>query len=110
MPKRIALGTLLGLGVAAPGRADLRYVMHTEARQVTLTEPVNAMLVMAADMVVRAMLPEGPSDSIYRVSDKGVRVEHTKASAMMPAGTVMLSLVDGTTIVINPHEKTYWQI
>jgi TonB family protein len=56
------------------------------------------------------MLPEGPTDSIYWISDKGTRVELMKASAIMPAGSVLLNLVDGTTVVMNPKDKTYWKL
>jgi uncharacterized protein DUF4412 len=111
MRSRSVLGAgLFFLALAVPSWADLHYTMHTEARQVTPTEPANAMMVMAGDMIVRTMLPEGPADSIYWVSDKGTRVELTKANAMMPAGSVLLHLVDGTTVVLNPKEKTYWRI
>jgi hypothetical protein len=68
------------LALAVPARADLHYTMHTEARQVTPTEDTNAMLVMAGDVLVRTMFPEGPADSIYWLSDKGMRIELTKAN------------------------------
>ncbi|HEV3216056.1 MAG TPA: hypothetical protein VGZ27_10060 [Vicinamibacterales bacterium] len=98
------------LALAVPARADLHYTMHTEARQVTPTEDADAMLVMAGDMLVRAMFPEGPADSIYWLSDKGTRIELTKANVMMPAGSVMLHLADGTMAILNPKDRTYWKI
>lgn len=96
--------------LAVPSWADLHYTMHTEARQVTPTEPANTMLAMAGDMMVQTMLPEGPADSIFWLSDKGTRIELTKANLMMPAGTVILHLADGTMALLNPKDKTYWKM
>jgi Domain of unknown function (DUF4412) len=113
MLKRVIVVSLFVATLAVPAssaRADLHYTMHTEARQITPTEPMNTFLVMAGDMMVKAMLPEGPADAVYWVSDKGTRVELTKANAMVPAGSVLLHLSDGTVVVMNPQDKTYWTI
>ena len=110
MLKRVAFAALILAASARPARADLHYTLHTEVRQVTPIEPVNPMRAMAGDIIVRTMLPDGPADSIYWISDRGTRVELTKANAVMPAGSVVLHLGDGTTVIMNPAEKTYWKI
>ena len=110
MLKHLIFGALSLFLAVVPARADLHYTLHTEARQVTPAEPVNPMLAMAGDIIVRTMLPDGPADSIYWISDRGTRVELTKANAVMPAGSVVLHLGDGTTVIMNPTEKTYWKI
>ena len=110
MLKNVVLGLLAVVTMAAPAGADLHYTMHTEARQIPTTEPVNPMSGMGADMLTRTMFPDGPSDSAYWVTEKGIRVELTKGNALMPAGAVLLQLGDGTMVVLNPSEKTYWKI
>ena len=100
MLKHLIFGALSLFLAVVPARADLHYTLHTEARQVTPAEPVNPMLAMAGDIIVRTMLPDGPADSIYWISDRGTRVELTKANAMMPAGSVVLHLGDGTTVIM----------
>jgi hypothetical protein len=101
---------VVALAFAAPLRADLHYTIHTEVHPITPTEPVNPMFVMMGDTLIRMMFPDAATDSTYWVSDKGIRVELTKANAMMPAGSVLLHLADGTTLVMNPKENTYWKI
>lgn len=110
MLRQVALGVFVAAAIAAPARADLHYTMHSEARQIPTADTVNPVFAMAGDMLISTMFPEGPNDSTYWVTDKGLRVELTKANALMPAGSVLLHLVDGTMLVLNPKEKTYWKI
>jgi Domain of unknown function (DUF4412) len=109
-PRHVITAAACVFALAVPSWADLHYTMHTEARQVTPTEPANTMFVMASDMMVQTMLPEGPADSIFWLSDKDTRIELTKANLMMPAGSVILHLADGTMALLNPKDKTYWKI
>jgi len=51
MLKNVVLGLLAVVTMAAPAGADLHYTMHTEARQIATTEPVNPMSGMGADML-----------------------------------------------------------
>jgi TonB family protein len=94
----------------APGWADLHYTMHTEAHPVTSDVPLAQMGAMAGDVIIKTMLPEGFSDTVFWVSENGTRAELTNATAMMPAGTVMLRLADGRLIVMNPGAHTYWKL
>jgi hypothetical protein len=110
MLKRIPAGLTLLILAAAPARADLHYTMRMEARKIPTSDAENPMFALAGDMMVQILLPDGPADSVYWIGEKGMRVELTKASSMMPAGSVMLRLADGTIVVMNPHDRTYWKI
>ena len=108
MLKHLIFGALSLFLAVVPARADLHYTLHTEARQVTPAEPVNPMLAMAGDIIVRAMLPDGAADSIYWISDRGTRVELTNATAVMPAGSVLLTgtgLVPGGDYTLLPGHR-----
>ena len=111
MLKQVVLGLAVVVAVAAPARADLHYTLHTEARQVPTADPVNPMFGMAGDILMRTMFPDGATDTTYWVvTDKGIRVELTKANAIAPAGAILLQLVDGAIIVLNPKERTFWKL
>jgi hypothetical protein len=104
---KILSAALLLLTFASPLRADLHYTLHTEAKPIATTEPANPFF---GDLLVRMILPEGATDSTYWVSDKGIRVELTKANVIIPAGSVLLHLSGGTTVVMNPQEHSYWKL
>ena len=109
--KATFVAAALLLTAAAPAFADLHFTIHTEARPVSTSEPVSPLLAMAGDMAIKALFPDGSSESTYWISDNGsTRVELTKANAMMPAGSVMLHLASGSTVIINPADKTYWTL
>jgi hypothetical protein len=108
--KRIPAGLTLLILAAAPASADLHYTMRMEARKIPSSDAENPMLAVAGDIMVQFLLPDGPADSVCWISEKGMRMELAKASSMMPAGSVMLRLADGTVVVMNPHDQTYWRI
>jgi len=110
MSHTIAAVILLVLAHAATAQAELRFVMRSEARTAATTDATasNSLMAMGADMFVKMIFPDGPAVSSYIVGPRGTRVELSQASAGMPAGTVMLSLPDGTSAVLNPSEQTYW--
>src|SRR3954470_20133227 len=101
----------LMLTTAAPAFADLHFTVHTEARPVSTSEAVSPFLAMAGDMLIKTMFPDGTSESTYWISNDGsTRIELTEGNAqlkMMPAGSVMLHLASGSTVIMNPTDKTY---
>jgi hypothetical protein len=105
----LALG-LMSL-VSAPLSADLKYTTHMEIKKSAAApaQPTNPMIGMMGDAVMKQMVPEGTADVLYLVGDKGARVEYLQAAMGQPAGTVMLVTPDGTLVVMNPKEKTYWK-
>ena len=111
MSHAIAVFILLVLAHAATVHAELRFVMRSEARKAATADAANLpnpMMAMGADMLVKMIFPEGPAVSTYIIGPRGARVELAQASAGMPAGTIMLSLADWTSAVLNPTEQTYW--
>ncbi len=96
---------------SATVRADLKYTTHMEVKKsdAAPAQPANPMIGMMGDAVMKQMVPEGAADVDYLVSDKGARIEYLQAAMGQAAGTVNLVMSDGTLIVLNPKEKTYWK-
>jgi hypothetical protein len=107
---RVGLAAFALLGYSAIARADLHYTMHTEMRQVPADQSLSPAMAAIAAMAAQAMLADGPTDVVYWMGEKGTRMEFTKGNALVPAHSVILRLADGTTVVMNPGDKTYWKL
>ena len=106
---QLLAAVVLVLVHAAVAQAELRYVMRSEPRKVDAAEPANPMIAMGAEMMMKTMFPEGATLTTFIVGPRGTRIEMGSPTAMMPAGTVMLRLADGTAAVLNPVARTYWK-
>jgi uncharacterized protein DUF4412 len=96
--------------VSAPLRAELKYTTHLEIKKTAPpAQPMNPMIGIMGDAVMKQMVPDGTADLVYLVGDKGARVEYLQAAMGMPAGTINLITLDGTITILNPKEKTYWK-
>jgi hypothetical protein len=112
MMRRLCVALLLVAGVGAPLRADLKYASRSEMKPSTEIDasPLNPLLAMIGGQLVQQMLPNGPADTMYIVSEKGVRTEYVKGGMNGQAeGTVTLLRDDGDFIVMTPKDKTYWK-
>ena len=92
--------------------AELKYTMHMELKK-SEAPPVqvpNPLLGMMGDALMRQIVPDGAADVIYLVGDKGARIEYMQPAMGQAAGSVNLARPDGTLIVMNPKEKTYWKM
>jgi len=109
--RRLSVALCLVAMVSAKLSAELKYTMHMELKKsdAAPAQPANPMLGMLADGVMRQMVPDGAADILYMVGDKGARIEYMQAAMGQPAGAVNLAQPDGTLIVMNPTEKTYWK-
>jgi uncharacterized protein DUF4412 len=92
-------------------RADLKYTTHMEIKKsdAVPAQPPNPMLGMLGEGVMKQMVPEGAADVEYLVGDKGARIEYLQAAMGQAAGTVNIITPDGSLIVMNPKEKTYFK-
>lgn len=108
---RLALALCFVAIASARPSAELKYTMHMELRksEAAPAQPANPLLGMVADGVMRQMVPDGAADILYLVGDKGARIEYMQSAMGQAAGTVNLAQPDGTLIVLNPKEKTYWK-
>jgi len=96
--------------VSTPLRAELKYTTHLEIKKTAApAQPMNPMIGIMGDAVMKQMVPEGAADLVYLVGDKGARVEYLQAAMGLPAGTINLITLDGTITILNPKEKTYWK-
>jgi hypothetical protein len=108
--RRIVVGIVMAGALAAPLRAELKYTMHLEAHKATVPVTVDPLLGMAADMIIGMLLPNGPTDTVCTVGDRGVRMESNKPVAGVPEGGYILQKPDGSMFVVDPAKKTYWKL
>jgi len=103
-------GLVVVASMSVPLRAELKYTMHMEIKKSAApAPPMNPMIGIMGDAVMKQMVPEGTADLVYLVGDKGARVEYLQAAMGLPAGTISLITLDGTIVILNPKEKTYWK-
>jgi hypothetical protein len=98
----------------ASGRAsaELKYTMRTEVQKAEkpASPAPSPMLAMMGEAMTKQLFPEGSATMVYILGDKGVRIELVNAAMGQPAGTVTLGQLDGTAVVLNPKDQTYWKM
>jgi hypothetical protein len=108
--KRALAALFLVAVVSAPLRAELKYTMRMEMKKSdNTTAPANPMLTMMGEQMMKQMLPNGSSEMIYIIGEKGTRMEFTQAAMGQPAGSVNIARPDGTLYVLDPQNRTYWK-
>lgn len=115
MGSRLIIATAIAallLGGADDAGAELKYTIHVESKKVepAAGQPVHPMIAMMSDNMIKELLPEGSADFVYTIGAKGSRLEYVQAAMGQPAGTVALSLADGTMVGLNTKEQTYWKM
>jgi len=112
MIRRLSVALALVAAIAAPLRADLKYTTHSELKPATVTDPqpVNPVLAMLGGPITQQLLPSGSADTVYIVTEKGMRTEYVKGGMNnQPEGTILLAMVNGDLIGLNTKDKTYWK-
>ncbi len=109
--KTQVIAILMSATLTVPLSADLKYTTHMQIEKAATAtdQPVNPMLGMMADAVMKQMVPGGEADVVYLVGEKGARIEYMQAAMGQSAGTITLFSPDGTLAFLNPNEKTYWK-
>ncbi len=109
--RKQVIAVVLSTVVTVPLSADLKYTTHMQIEKAATAtdQPVNPMLGMMADAVMKQMVPGGEADVVYLVGEKGARIEYMQAAMGQSAGTITLFSPDGTLAFLNPNEKTYWK-
>jgi hypothetical protein len=109
--RAVAAMVLVGATVA-PLRAELKYTMRMEMHKSSAPAPPAAdpMLAATGSTLADTLFPSGPIEMIYTVGDTSTRVECPNGMAGLPPGTVLLQKADGSSVVLNPVNKTYWKI
>jgi hypothetical protein len=114
MRKVFVLLSLAAL-VSSRASAELKYTLKTEVQK---PEPPkekapaaapNPMLAMMGDALTHQLLPEGSATMTYLIGEKGTRIEFVNAAMGQAAGTVTLIHPDGTALLLNPKDQTYWK-
>ena len=112
--------------VSSRASAELKYTVKTEAQkpeaqktetaktdaQKTETpgsKAANPMLAMMGDALSRQLLPEGSATMTYLIGEKGTRIDFVNSAMGQAAGTVTIIQPDGSTVVLNPKDQTYWK-
>lgn len=109
--KHVAAALCLVAAVSSRASAELKYTVHLELKQADAPAdaPSNPMLAMIGAGMAKQLLPAGSADLVYTVGEKGARTDFLQAAMGNPAGTVTLARPDGTLLVLNPAEQTYWK-
>jgi hypothetical protein len=103
---------LAGLGAAAcaPEPTHLRYTMRLEMKPASSPMPPDPILGALGDVVAQSMVPGGSVEMTSTIGPEGMRLEWNKPLPGMPTGAVMNHRADGSTVLIDPTEKTYWKV
>lgn len=110
MLKRCLAVAALLLVAAAPLGAELKFTTRLQVRDAAAPPPVDPTLTVLGTRLIDAMLPGGSLETVTLIGDRGVRVEWNKALPGIPAGAILLGRPDGSVVMINPAEKTYWRM
>ncbi len=113
--KRNALAALvLAAVVVAPLHAELKYTMriqaHPSSDPAPAPAPANALLSAIGPMLVQTLAPAGGTEFTVTVGERGTRVDYPQAYTIVPAGGATLMRPDGSMVVLNPADKTYWRM
>jgi hypothetical protein len=110
--KRLAIALFVTVVAVAPVHADLKYVSRLTARPSTvpMPPPTNPLYTMLGGLVIGAIVPMGGLRITSVIGERGARIEYGQPYLLVPAGGVMLVQPDGSALVINPSEKTYWKV
>ncbi len=85
-----------------------KYTIHTDMQQ-DPSAAANPLAAMAAGQL-GSMVPPGGADQIVTTSlTKGTRTEFAQGFMGVTAGTVTITKPDGSSIGMNPANKTYWK-
>lgn len=112
MMRQAVLAVLVAVCSSATVSADLRYTMAVTARPSSAppAAPANPFLNLIAPIIVGLVAPGGSLETRATIGENGARFEYNKPFAMVPAGGAMIVRSDGSVLVINPAEKTYFRI
>ena len=89
----------------------LKYVSRMQMQPSTVTTQGDPILESIGRSVGEMVLPGGSMQMTTLVGEYGIRLEWDRAMPGIPAGAAMLyNAADGTSVVVNPAEKTYWKL
>jgi Domain of unknown function (DUF4412) len=129
--RKVCVLLCLAVLVSTRAGAELKYTVKTEVQKPEGQKPEaqkteapkadgqkaqtpagkapNPMLAMMGDALSRQLLPEGSATMTYLIGEKGTRIDFVNAAMGQAAGTVTIIQPDGSTIVLNPKDQTYWK-
>jgi hypothetical protein len=109
--KHVVLALCVAVAVPARLSAELKYTVHMEVKKGATpgAQPVNPMVAMLGEGMTKQLLPGGSADLVYIIGERGTRTEFRQSAMGNPAGTVTVAQPDGTLLVLNPKDQTYWK-
>lgn len=112
--RRLVLSVICVAGAAAaacgPAPTHLRYTMRLEMKPASTPMPPDPILGALGDVVAQSMVPGGMVEMTSTLGAEGMRLEWNKPLPGMPTGAVMIHRADGSTVLIDPTQKTYWKV
>jgi hypothetical protein len=107
----IVVAAALALSACARPPLHLKYVSRMEMQPSTAPVPGDPILESIGRSVGQMMLPGGSIQMTTIVGEYGIRLEWDRALPGIPAGAAMIyNAADGSSVVINPAQKTYWRL
>jgi len=112
MIRKLVTIVVLAGALVAPLSAELKYTTRIEMRASSTPNltPADPMMEMIGNMVTEMIVPAGGIEVSVIEGARGARVEYSKAYLVIPAGAVSLLRPDGSMVVLNPADKTYWKL
>jgi hypothetical protein len=111
MMRRLLTALFVIAAIGTPVRAELKYTARMELRAAAVpsTTPPDPLMAMLGSLITDMMVPAGGMEITGVVGEKGARIEFSKAYLTIPAGAVGLVRPDGSMVLLNPADKTYWK-
>ncbi len=110
MMKKLMVVALWFVVASVSLSAELKYTVRVEARKGTATGIVDPMLAMLGNQILEATAPEGSVDVTVVLGNGVARVQWSRAMPGIPAGAVLLQRRNGTRVMFNPADRTWWRV
>lgn len=109
MRRTLAIVMLTGALGCSRAADEVRYTLRMELKpSAAPAEPADPRLASIGALVTEMMVPGGSVEMTVTMGAHGTRVEANKPLAGLPEGAAMLQRPDGSVVVLNAAEKTYW--
>jgi hypothetical protein len=90
--------------------AEVKYTVRVEARKGTAGAEVDPMLTMLGNQILEATAPNGEVELKITLGNGVGRVEWSQEMPGIPEGAVLLQRRNGTRVMFNPADRTWWRV
>jgi len=94
--------------ISTSASAELKYTVRLEARTVAADVPADPRVAALGKTILQAVVPDGSVELTIIVGNGVARVQWSKAMPGIPLGTVLLQRRNGTRVLVNTVDQTFW--